>query len=119
MIVDALSVSLRALIFVAVFQAAGISLFLALFGRLVVASESTLRRAATLSALVAMGVLVAQYVLEAARMSGEFSGLMDLTLQSQVMHSSTAAALALRLAGLVLLFLAMRLHRSPVVPLSG
>src|SRR5205814_3495789 len=101
MMVDALSVALRALSFVALFQAAGISLFLVLFGRLVVASDPTLRRAATLSALVAMGVLVAEYVLEAARMSGDFSGLMDLTLQSQVMHSSTAAALAWRLLGLV------------------
>src|SRR5260370_14336630 len=117
--VDRMSVRLHALSFVSLFQAAGISVFLALFGRLVVASQSTLRRAATLSALVAIGVLIAQYVLEAARMSGELSGLMDLTVQSQVMHSSTAAALALRLAGLVLLFLAMRLHRSPVVPLSG
>src|SRR5437899_161953 len=74
MMVDALSVALRALSFVALFQAAGISLFLVLFGRLVVASDPTLRRAATLSALVAMGVLVSEYVLEAARMSGDFSG---------------------------------------------
>jgi len=118
MMVDALSVSLRALSFVALFQAAGISLFLVLFGRLVVASESTLRRAATFSALVAMGVLVAQYVLEAARMSGEFSGLMDLTLQSQVMHSSTAAALAWRLLGLVLITLALRSSGPPGVALS-
>src|SRR5213078_182467 len=117
MMVDALSVALRALSFVALFQAAGISLFLALFGRLVVASGSTLRRAATLSALVAIGVLVAEYVLEAARMSGDFSGLMDLTLQSQVMHSSTAAALAWRLLGLVLIIMALRLRGPPVVPL--
>ncbi len=118
MMVDALSVALRALSFVALFQAAGISLFLVLFSRLVVASDSTLRRAATLSALVAMGVLVAEYVLEAARMSGDFSGLVDLTLQSQVMHSSTAAALAWRLLGLVLIVLALRLRGPPVVPLS-
>src|SRR5204863_7961834 len=118
MMVDALSVALRALSFVALFQAAGISLFLALFGRLVVTSGSTLRRAATLSALVAIGVLVAEYVLEAARMSGDFSGLMYLTLQSQVMHSSTAAALAWRLLGLVLIIMALRLRGPPVVPLS-
>ena len=118
MMVDALSVALRALSFVALFQAAGISLFLVLFGPLVVASGCTLRRAATLSALVAMGVLVAEYVLEAARMSGDFSGLMDLTLQSQVMHSSTAAALAGRLLGLVLIILALRLRGISVVPLS-
>jgi copper resistance protein D len=117
MMVDALSASLRALSLVALFQAAGISLFLVLFGRLVVASQSILRRAATLSALVAMGVLVAEYVLEAARMSGEFSGLMDLALQSQVMHSPTAAALAWRLVGLVLIILALRLKGPPVVPL--
>src|SRR5260370_37275852 len=52
-------------------------------------------------------------------MSGELSGLMDMTVQSQVMHSSPAAALAWRLVGLVLIFLAMRLNGSPVVPLSG
>ncbi len=116
MMVDALSVSLRALSFVALFQAAGISLFLVLFGHLLVASESTLRRVATLSALVAIGVLVAQYVLEAARMSGEFAGVMDLTLQSQVMNSSTAAALAWRLFALVLIIVAVRIKGPPSFP---
>src|SRR5207244_3499010 len=82
--------------------------------------KSPLIRAAsrTYSALVAMGVLVAAYVLEAARLSGDFSGLMDLTVQSQVMHSSTAAALAGRLLGLVLIILALRLRGPAVVPLS-
>src|SRR5207302_9894269 len=109
MMVDALSVALRALSFVALLQAAGISLFLVLFGSHVVASGSTLRRAATLSALVAMRVLSAEYVLEAARVSGDFSGVMDLTLQSRVVHFSTAAAPAARLAGHAVLTPALRL----------
>jgi copper resistance protein D len=118
MMVDGLSAALRALGFVAMFQAAGMALFLALFGHLLCASEPAIRRIGAPAALVAIGLVFAQYVLEAARMSGELSGAMDPTLQALVLHSSTATALAWRLAGLVLIAVALRLRGAASVTLS-
>jgi copper resistance protein D len=118
MMVDGLSAALRALGFVAMFQAAGMAVFLALFGHLLSASEPAIRRIGVLAAFVAIGCVFAQYVLEAARMSGELSGAMDPTLQGLVLHSSTATALAWRLAGLVLIAVALRLTGAASVTLS-
>jgi len=110
MMVDELSAALRALSFVALFQAAGMAMFLALFGRFLLASRAGTRRIAMGTALIAIVLVIAQYLLEAARMSGDFAGVMDPSLQGLVLHSSTAFALAARVAGLVLLVAAMRSH---------
>ena len=121
MLVDGLSVALRALSFVALFQAAGAALFLAFFGRLLPTTRGAVRRVVAYSALVATGLLLTQYLLEAARMSGEMSGVMDSTLQALVLHSSTATALAWRLGGLALVLIALRLSgtASSVLSMSG
>ena len=108
MMVDGLSAALRALSFVALFQAAGMAMFLALFGRLLLASRAGTQRIARGAALFAIALVIAQYLLEAARMSGDFAGLMDPSLQRLVLHSSTALALAARVAGLVLLIAGLR-----------
>jgi len=108
MLVDGLSVALRALSFVALFQAAGAATFLAFFGRLLPTTKGAVRRVGAYSALFAIGLLLAQYPLEAARMSGELSGVMDSTLQALVLHSSTATTLAWRLGGLTLILIALR-----------
>jgi putative copper export protein len=108
MLVDGLSVALRALSFVALFQAAGAATFLAFFGRLLPTTKGAVRRVGACSALFAIGLLLAQYLLEAARMSGELSGVMDSTLQALVLHSSTATTLAWRLGGLTLILIALR-----------
>jgi copper resistance protein D len=108
MMVDGLSAALRALSFVALFQAAGMAMFLALFGRRLSVSEAGTRRLGMLSALIAIVLTLAQYLLEAARMSGELAGAMDTSLQGLVLHSSTATALAWRLSGLILLVVALR-----------
>jgi len=106
--VDTLSAALRALSFVALFQAAGVAMFLALFGRLLSTTHDAVRRVGSLSALIALGLLLAQYLLEAARMSGEVSGIMDPSLQALVLHSSAATALAWRLAGLAFILVSLR-----------
>ena len=107
--VDALSVALRALSFITLFQAAGMAMFIALYGRDLSVCEPTLRKAGAISALVAVVLVLGHYSLEAARMSGELSGAMDPALQSMVMHSSTSVALALRLVGLVLIAVSFRM----------
>jgi len=110
-LVDALSVTLRALSFIALFQAAGTAVFLALLDQRL-GTEPALRRLGARSAFLAIVLLIAQYVLEAARMSGDLAGAMDPTLQGLVLHSGTGVAFSWRLLGLLLILLGVR-HRGP------
>src|ERR1700756_1458112 len=97
MSVDLLSVALRTLAFVALFQAAGVAAFLALLEHPLRATAPALRRLGVLTAVIAAMLLACQYVLEAARMSGEFSGALDPSLQRIVMRSAMSVTLAWRL----------------------
>ena len=108
MSVDLLSVALRALAFLALFQAAGVALFLAFLEHPLPATEPALRRHGKLAALIAALLLASQYVLESARLSGELSGALDPALQSVVMRSATSVTLAWRLLGLLLIALGLR-----------
>jgi putative copper export protein len=104
---DTLSVILRSASFVALFQAAGMALFLAMFGRQLEASLSAMQRIAKLSAIAAGVLLVGHYALEAARMAGDMSGMLDPSLQMMAMHSAVGAVLAVRLLGLFALAIAV------------
>src|SRR5215469_3256686 len=103
MSVDVLSVTLRALSFLTLFQAAGIALFLALREQELPATDGSLRRIGAFAALIAGALLAAQYLLEAARMSGELDGMLDPNLQGIVMHSAVSLMLSWRLLGLLLI----------------
>lgn len=100
---DALSVLLRALSFVALLQATGIAVFVALFSRHLVGAGDELRWLAAWSAAVALPLLIAQLALEAARMAGEFEGVLDMSLERIVLTSPAAAAFAARVLGLVVI----------------
>ena len=118
MLVDGLSAGLRALSFVALFQATGAAIFLALFGALIVRTQLAVRRLAIVSAFLAIGLLVLQYLLEAARMGGDLASVLDGELQTLAMHSSAALALAFRVAGLAALVLALRMKSTASSSLS-
>jgi putative copper export protein len=104
---DALSVLLRAASFVALLQAAGISLFLALFSRHLSAAGAGIRRLGVRSAAVALPLLAAQLFLEAARMAGELDGVLDWSLQRMVLGSAAGAVFGVRVLGLVLIATAL------------
>ncbi|MGH8260097.1 MAG: hypothetical protein ACREUG_10450, partial [Steroidobacteraceae bacterium] len=70
MAADFLSVALRAASFVLLLQAAGIALFVAIFGTRLVDSAAAIRRAGRVSALLAIAVVLCHYVLLAGRMAG-------------------------------------------------
>ena len=108
MSVDLLSVALRALAFLALFQAAGVAIFIALLEHPLRATEPALRRLGIGTALIAAMLLACQYLLEAARMSGELNGALDTALQAVVMRSATSVALVWRLLGLLLIALGLR-----------
>jgi copper resistance protein D len=117
MLVDGLSAGLRALSFIALFQATGAAIYLTCFGGLIVTTRRPIQRLANISALVAIALLALQYLLEAARMGGDLASVMDPELQAFALRSSTALALALRVAGLVVLVLALRTKDKPSAPL--
>jgi putative copper resistance protein D len=103
MAADLLSVALRALSFVALFQAAGIAIFLALLGQPLASTSPALRRLGIRAALIAAVLLIGQYLLEAARMSGELGGALDPALQGLVLRSAASVTLTGRLLGLLLI----------------
>jgi putative copper resistance protein D len=118
---DVLSVTLRALSFVLLFQAAGVAIFVALFGGRLAGSRDAVRRLGRAAALAAIVSVAAHYVLEAARMAGELSGMWDPALQAMVWHSPSRAALICRLLGLLLIALGLRVAspRSTIAAVGG
>lgn len=111
MAADFVSVAVRALSFIALFQAAGLALFLAVVARSTAfVSTDTLRRVGMWSAGISIVLVLVHYLLESGRMAGELAGVLDSSLQSLVLHSPLSTALALRLAGLALLLVGFRIE---------
>jgi putative copper resistance protein D len=100
---DVVSVILRALSFVLLFQAAGIAIFVAIFGHRLASCRSTVQRLGQAAAIAAIVFVAGHYALEAARMAGEMSGILDPALQEMAWNSPARAALICRMLGLVLL----------------
>jgi len=104
---DTLSVVLRSASFVALFQAAGVVIFIAMFGRPLRSSLITIRRVAKVSAVAAIVLLLGQYVVEAARMADDMTGMADTSMQMMVLHSASSVVLAFRILGLSVIVLAL------------
>jgi putative copper resistance protein D len=105
---DALVIALRAISFVALFQAAGAALFLALYEPLtarVVADR--LRTVARVAALVALIAAVLHYVFTPARMAGDFGSTFDPALESLLLRSNSGGAQIVRVVGLAILLLSL------------
>src|SRR5689334_17413131 len=110
--IDTLSIILRALSFIAIFQATGMAIFLAVFdGQLDVTAPRVRRMtiAATLGALI---LVAAHFALEPARMGDGLAALGDSTLWDVVLHTSLTTAFAWRVAGLTLLLVGLLLGNS-------
>jgi putative copper resistance protein D len=117
-IVDELSATLRALSFIAQLQAAGIAIFVVLFGRLLPSTARGTRRIGVFSGVFGILFVAAHYALEAARMGGELAGIVDPMLQGLVLHSAMSAALTVRIAGLVLIVMGLRAESRASIPVS-
>jgi len=85
------------------FQAAGVAIFVAIFGPRLASSGETVRRLGQTTAIFAMVLVAGHYAMEAARMAGEMSGLWDPALQRMAWNSPARAALVGRLLGLALI----------------
>jgi copper transport protein len=105
---DALVIGLRAISFVALFQAAGAALFLVLYeAHLARSPADRLRHIARVSALVALVATVLHYVLTPARMAGDFSSTFDPALESLLLRSSAGTAQIVRVVALAILLLGL------------
>ena len=100
---DAVVLGLRALAFVAVFQAAGAAIFLSLFARELDGSVQAIRTLAKTAALAAVVLTALHHVLIPARLAGTFAATFDPSLGDLVLQSNIGPAHAVRLAGLALL----------------
>lgn len=112
---DVISVVVRALSFIALFQAAGIAISIATFGRLLEQSSRRIRDVGFISALAGIAFVAVHYSLEAARMAGSLAGVFDWSLQQLVLDSPLSAAAGARLAGLGLI--AITIRREGVAPI--
>ena len=104
---DTVSVVVRALGFMALFQAAGAVLFLKLFGEQLSNSANAVGRLALIAASVGMLLIVAHQSLDAARMADEFAGLLDGDLQRRAWLSTSGAAHLLQACGLLCIVIGM------------
>ena len=109
--IDALSVLLRALSFIAMFHAAGAAVFLSLFGNRLPAAAAPIARRARIAAALAVALVLAHYSLEAARLAGDFSGLIDPRMQQLVWQTAPGTAVSLRVSGLLLVLAGLCLRR--------
>jgi putative copper export protein len=119
---DAVVVGLRALVFVALFQATGTALFAYLFGgRLSAELAARARRFARVAALVALGLTITYLVLSPARLAGSFDGALDPSLQSLMLESSAGLANIVRIVGLALLAMSLgsRTRLNALLGLAG
>jgi Copper resistance protein D len=98
---DALSVAFRAVSFVLLLNAAGIPIFIAAFGHFVPGIRTVSRLGWKLAA-GALLFVTGHHALEAARMAGDMSGVMDPEMQRMALLSPPGAAFALRMVGLML-----------------
>jgi len=106
--VDFLSAFVRSLSFLALFQAGGVAIYVALFGRQLWSAAAPVRRIGFLSAVAGIALVSMHYSLEAARMAGELPGAFDPSLQRLVMDSPMSAAWVLRAVGLALVAASIR-----------
>lgn len=118
MLVDILSSLSRGLGFIALFQAAGSAMFVALFGTDLPCTGAPIRRLATLASASALVLVSVHYSLEAGRMGGALSSVLDADLQRLAFSSPLGAAWMLRVLGLVLILFASR-HSSRAASFAG
>jgi len=105
---DLLVIGLRALSFVAIFQAAGAAIFVALFGpRLDAAANERLLMLTRIAAVAALVLAVLTYVFTPARMAGSLGGTFDASLGSLQLRSNAGGANIVRVVGLALLVVSL------------
>jgi putative copper resistance protein D len=106
--IDLIAAAIKAIGLLAVLQAAGVAVFVALYGSHCGSSLPRIRSVGFWSSVAAtMCVLIAQS-LEAGRMAGEFAGVFDPSLQLLNWCSDAASASLVRVLGCILICVGLR-----------
>lgn len=116
--VDVISTLARAASFIAMFQAGGIAIFLALFGRRLEHAGPSVRLAGFVSAIAGLLLVPVHYLLQAARMAGAMPGVFDRDLQQLVFDSPMRMAATWRLLGLAMIAVLIR-REGKIATLTG
>jgi putative copper export protein len=116
LIPDALSAVLKAVGFLSLLQAAGIALVIAVLGRQLAGSVGPVRRLGWLSAATAIVCVTGRQGIEAARMAGEMSGVLDPSMQITALTSSGGKAFAAQIVGLVVIVASLGMSVRSNVP---
>lgn len=101
---DFLAIALRGLSFAAALQAAGVALFLWLFGDELEVSRRAVVRLGLYTAAAALVLTLAYQLFEPARMAGDLAGVLDGSLQAMFLESDAGAANSVRILGAILIF---------------
>jgi copper resistance protein D len=100
--IDGAWLVLRAAGLILTLQAAGAGLFTVAFGGRLGRAAQAIQRVGLRAVRLALAVSVAQGLFEPVHFAGNASGATDVTVLRLFLHSSVAAALAMRVAGLIL-----------------
>jgi putative copper resistance protein D len=114
---DVLSLAFRIASFVLLFNAAGLSVFIPIFGpHLSPDFVAAIARRGWKLGCGALICVAGHHLLEAARMTGDMTSLTDTGMQMTALHSSEGAAFVLRMLGLILIIGALVCNRSGGLP---
>jgi putative copper export protein len=105
---DVLSVVLRTLTFVALFQATGVAFFMVLFAGQLSQTRNWVCRLGLVAALAGVVLTIAHQSIDAARMADDYSGLLDADMLQLAWTSSNGAAHLLQALGLGAVALSLR-----------
>lgn len=106
--IDLVATALKAIGLLAVLQAAGTAVFLALYGRQCPVALPRIRLFGIWSALAAATCVLMAQSLDAGRMAGEFAGVFDSSLQLLNWGSDAASASLVRVFGCILICVGLR-----------
>jgi putative copper export protein len=100
---DVIPIGLRALAFMAVLQAAGVPMFVSLGGNDLARAARPIRALGIWTAAVGLVLTGAHQLVEPARLAGDLSGVLDVSLQRMLLASDAGTAASVRMLGLGLL----------------
>jgi len=115
---DVIVIGLRGLAFAAALQAAGIPIFIRLFGEDLDSAAPHLLSSALITAGAGILLTLAHSAIEPARLTGDFSGIFDGSLHAILLSSDAGNASMIRLLGLAVL-LGSALGRGPAGNVTG
>lgn len=98
---DFVAIGLRAAAAAAALLAAGLPIFLLLYGRLLDRSSHRIRSAVRPTALTALALLILHFVVEPVRLAGAWSGVLDASLHALLLSSDFGTTIAARALGLL------------------